>query len=80
MNGGVDERWAASVGAGNSDALLGLLLPAWRLTIGLFVMFALLVAGIRLLRRGRSRMTNAVLYLAVAIVCLVILAAVVTPA
>jgi len=75
----MDADSAASNGAGTPDVLLGLLVPAWQLTVGVFVVFVLLIAGARLLRRGRSRMTVALLYLAVAIVGLVILAAVVTP-
>jgi hypothetical protein len=43
------------------DALLGLLLPAWQVVIGLFVLLALIGAGYRLGRRGPSRMTTAML-------------------
>jgi hypothetical protein len=43
------------------DALLGLLLPFWQLVIGLFVAVAVVVALYRLLQRGPSRMTTAML-------------------
>ncbi len=42
-----------------SDALLALLHPGWQLVIGVCVAAAVVVAGWRLLRRGPSRMTNA---------------------
>jgi hypothetical protein len=38
------------------DALLDLLVPLWRLTIGFTVVLVMAVAGRRLLRRGPSRM------------------------
>ncbi|MER5335855.1 hypothetical protein ACIBTZ_06075 [Micromonospora sp. NPDC049460] len=49
------------------DALLGLLLPFWQLVIGAFVLFVLVVSVARLARRGRSRMTTALLVTAAAI-------------
>ncbi len=49
------------------DALLGLLLPFWQLVIGAFVLFVVLVSVGRLARRGRSRMTTALLVTAAAI-------------
>ncbi|MEU4775676.1 hypothetical protein [Micromonospora sp. NPDC023633] len=49
------------------DALLGLLLPFWQLVIGAFVVFVVLVSVARLARRGRSRMTTALLVTAAAI-------------
>ncbi|MGK5677275.1 hypothetical protein ACSNOB_31155 [Micromonospora sp. URMC 106] len=49
------------------DALLGLLLPFWQLVIGAFVLFVVLVSVARLARRGRSRMTTALLVTAAAI-------------
>lgn len=49
------------------DTLLGLLLPFWQLVIGAFVVFVVLVSVGRLARRGRSRMTTALLVTAAAI-------------
>ncbi|MDT0532716.1 hypothetical protein ACLQ22_22995 [Micromonospora sp. DT178] len=49
------------------DALTGLLLPFWQLVIGAFVVFVVLVSVARLARRGRSRMTTALLVTAAAI-------------
>ena len=49
------------------DALLGLLLPFWQVVIGAFVVFVVLVSVTRLARRGRSRMTTALLVTAAAI-------------
>ncbi|MGW4501940.1 hypothetical protein ACWENR_25435 [Micromonospora sp. NPDC004336] len=49
------------------DALLGLLLPFWQLVIGAFVLFVVLASVARLARRGRSRMTTALLVTAAAI-------------
>jgi hypothetical protein len=43
------------------DALLGLLLPFWQMVIGLFVAVAVVVTLYRLLQRGPSRMTTAML-------------------
>jgi hypothetical protein len=50
------------------DALLGLLLPFWQLIIGAFVMVAVALSVQRLVRRGHSRMTTAMLVTAGAIV------------
>lgn len=49
------------------DALLGLLLPFWQLVIGAFVLAVVLLSVGRLLRRGPSRMTTALLVTAAAI-------------
>ncbi|MER7420335.1 hypothetical protein ABT346_26720 [Micromonospora peucetia] len=49
------------------DAPLGLLLPFWQVVIGGFVLFVVLVSVARLARRGRSRMTTALLITAAAI-------------
>jgi hypothetical protein len=45
----------------SQDALLGLLFPLWQLTIGGCVLVTLVFATRRLMRRGRSRMTSALL-------------------
>ncbi|GIJ30683.1 hypothetical protein Vqi01_58450 [Micromonospora qiuiae] len=50
------------------DALFGLLLPFWQLIIGAFVLFAVVVSIGRLVRRGPSRMSTALLITAAAIV------------
>lgn len=43
------------------DALLNLLLPFWQMLIGLCVLAAVVVVGVRLARRGPSRLTTALL-------------------
>jgi len=43
------------------DALLGLLLPFWQLVIGVFVLVAVVASVHRLIMRGPSRMTTAML-------------------
>ncbi|MPZ27987.1 MAG: hypothetical protein GEV12_16655 [Micromonosporaceae bacterium] len=55
------------------DALLNLLLPIWQLAIGLCVLAAVVVVGVRLAQRGPSRVTTALLLTggAVAGVCAV---------
>ena len=50
-----------------ADALLGLLLPFWQLVIGAVVLAVILISVGRLARRGRSRMTTALLVTAAAI-------------
>ncbi|MET7808034.1 hypothetical protein [Micromonospora chersina] len=49
------------------EALLGLLLPFWQLVIGAFVLAVVLLSVGRLVRRGPSRMTTALLVTAAAI-------------
>lgn len=49
------------------EALLGLLLPFWQLVIGAVVIVVLVLSVGRLARRGRSRMTTALLVTAAAI-------------
>ncbi len=51
----------AATPAGPPDALLGLLLPFWQTLIALFVLAAVVVAGVRLAGRGPSRLTTALL-------------------
>ncbi|MFE9205109.1 hypothetical protein [Micromonospora sp. NPDC007230] len=50
-----------------ADTLLGLLLPFWQLVIAAFVVFVVAASVGRLARRGRSRMTTALLITAAAI-------------
>jgi hypothetical protein len=50
------------------DAVLGLLAPAWQLIISAFVLIAVVVSIPRLARRGRSRMSTALLVTGVAVV------------
>lgn len=54
------------------DALLNLLLPIWQLAIGLCVLAAVVVVGVRLAQRGPSRVTTALLLTggAIAGICL----------
>jgi hypothetical protein len=54
------------------DALLDLLVPMWQYLIGGFVAVALVVAVLRLARRGRSRMSTALLVTGSAIVGLAV--------
>ncbi|MET8086710.1 hypothetical protein [Micromonospora sp. NPDC005197] len=49
------------------EALLGVLLPFWQLVIGAVVLVVLVLSVGRLARRGRSRMTTALLVTAVVI-------------
>ncbi|GGO07928.1 hypothetical protein GCM10011576_12860 [Micromonospora parathelypteridis] len=49
------------------ESLLGLLLPFWQLVIGAVVLVVLVISVGRLARRGRSRMTTALLVTAAAI-------------
>ncbi|SIN15019.1 hypothetical protein [Micromonospora cremea] len=49
------------------EALLGLLLPFWQLVIGAVVLVVLVLSVGRLARRGRSRMTTALLVTAAVI-------------
>ncbi|MFI7605581.1 hypothetical protein ACIBTV_10680 [Micromonospora sp. NPDC049366] len=49
------------------EALLGLLQPFWQLVIGAFVLVVVVLSVGRLARRGRSRMTTALLVTAAAI-------------
>ncbi|WBB74933.1 hypothetical protein O7602_05185 [Micromonospora sp. WMMD1128] len=49
------------------ETLLGLLLPFWQLVIGAFVLAVLVLSVGRLVRRGPSRMTTALLITAAAI-------------
>ena len=43
------------------DALLNLLLPFWQVAIGVCVLAAVVVVGVRLVSRGPSRVTTALL-------------------
>jgi hypothetical protein len=58
-------RFAAETLA--EEALLGLLLPFWQLVIGAFVLAAVVASVGRLVRRGPSRMTTALLVTGLAI-------------
>ncbi|MEV4660276.1 hypothetical protein [Micromonospora sp. NPDC049301] len=49
------------------EALLGLLLPFWQVVIGAVVLVVLVLSVGRLARRGRSRMTTALLVTAAVI-------------
>ncbi|KIR63423.1 hypothetical protein ABUL04_05120 [Micromonospora harpali] len=55
------------------EALLGLLLPFWQLVIGAVVVAVILLSVGRLARRGRSRMSAALLITATAIAGLTVL-------
>jgi hypothetical protein len=55
------------------DALLATLAPVWQIVIGGCVLVAVVAASARLARRGRSRMTTALLVTGAAIVGLALL-------
>ncbi|WFE41853.1 hypothetical protein [Micromonospora sp. WMMD998] len=55
------------------ETLLGLLLPFWQLVIGAFVLAVLVLSVGRLVRRGPSRMTTALLITAAAIAGLTVM-------
>jgi hypothetical protein len=55
------------------DALLGLLAPFWQLVIGLCLVVVTIVAGHRLLMRGPSRMSRAIVVAGGAVVGVVLL-------
>ncbi|MGC9671045.1 hypothetical protein ACNTMW_31430 [Planosporangium sp. 12N6] len=55
------------------DALLATLAPIWQVVIGGCVLVTLVAASARLARRGRSRMTTALLVVGAAIVGLAII-------
>jgi hypothetical protein len=57
----------------SGDALLGMLMPFWQIIIGCCVLLALFAGTARLLRRGRSRMGNAMLVTAALIVGITVL-------
>ena len=57
----MESPFVASPAAASGDALLGMLMPFWQVVIGCCVLLALVAGTARLLRRGRSRMTNAML-------------------
>ncbi|HEY8471425.1 MAG TPA: hypothetical protein VIL37_02180 [Natronosporangium sp.] len=44
-----------------TDPLLNMLLPFWQMVIGLCVLAAVVVTGVRLARRGPSRINTALL-------------------
>jgi hypothetical protein len=51
-----------------ADALTSLLLPFWQLVIGALVLVVLAISAVRLVRRGRSRMTTAMVVTGAAVV------------
>lgn len=63
----MDDVSRSAVSTLAEEALLGLLLPFWQLVIGAFVLVVVLLSIGRLLRRGPSRMTTALLVTAAAI-------------
>lgn len=57
----------------HQDALLNLLYPMWQVVIGVFVLVALLVSTHRLLGRGPSRMSRALVVTGSAAVAVAVL-------
>ncbi|GAA1817942.1 hypothetical protein HC028_20750 [Planosporangium flavigriseum] len=55
------------------DGLLATLAPIWQIVIGGCVLVCLVAASVRLARRGRSRMTTALLVTAAAVVSLAVI-------
>jgi hypothetical protein len=68
---GQDGRIAASTA--NNDGLLATVAPIWQIVIGGCVILSLVAASARLARRGRSRMTTALLVTGAAIVGLAVI-------
>jgi hypothetical protein len=58
----------AALRQSTTDALLSMLFPFWQLVIGVVILVFLVVAALRLARRGRSRMRFAVLVAGAAVV------------
>jgi threonine/homoserine/homoserine lactone efflux protein len=56
-----------------AEAVLDLLLPAWQTIIGVCVLIAVVTAGVRIARRGRSRMGTLMAVFGVAIVGVAVL-------
>jgi lipopolysaccharide export LptBFGC system permease protein LptF len=54
--------------SGQSDALLDLLAPLWQFLIGATVAVVVAVVGLKLARRGRSRMRTAMVVVGAGIV------------
>jgi uncharacterized Tic20 family protein len=63
-------RMPATIAA---DALLGLLLPFWQLVLGGVIVVFVVIASVRLARRGRSRMNTAIVVAGAALVGLVLI-------
>jgi hypothetical protein len=59
------------------DALLGLLVPLWQLIIGVLVVVVVVVSVRRLLQRGPSRMSGAMLLVGAAVVAVAVVSYVV---
>lgn len=55
------------------DALLGLLFPFWQLVIGVVLLVVTIISAHRLLMRGPSRMSRAIVIAGSAVVCMVAL-------
>jgi hypothetical protein len=55
------------------NGLLGALAPIWQALIGGCVLLVLVAASVRLARRGRSRMTTALLVTGVAVIGLAVI-------
>ncbi|HEX8626543.1 MAG TPA: hypothetical protein VF755_00035 [Catenuloplanes sp.] len=56
----------------SADAFLDLLLPFWQLVIGGCVLLAVVLSVRPLARRGRSRMTTALIVTGGAVICLAV--------
>lgn len=56
-----------------ADALLSMLLPVWQFAIGTCVLITLVVSARRLAKRGRSRMTTALVVTGGAIIGLTVI-------
>jgi hypothetical protein len=57
----------------NDNGLLATLAPIWQIVIGVCVLVVVVAASARLARRGRSRMTTALLITGAAVICLAVL-------
>ena len=63
----------AAPAAVTEDGLLATLAPIWQIVIGSCVLVVLIAASARLARRGRSRMTTALLVTGAAVVGLAVI-------
>jgi hypothetical protein len=53
------------------DAILGLLYPIWQVVIGICLLGVSVVAAHKLLMRGPSRMSRAIVVMGSAIICII---------
>lgn len=77
-SGGTTRGQHSATSTVTNDGLLTMLAPIWQLAIGGCVLVVFVAASARLARRGRSRMTTALLVTGGAIVALTVIGALAT--